>query len=227
MQKSVFIVPTRGRPQNAKRLLKAWKDTKAVADLYFVCDIDDWSLRDYQAIDDINIITNHITAAGMAQPLNMAAMLLLDDTKYDRYSYFGFLGDDHLPRTDFWDYLLTLQIPGNRQGIAYGNDLLQGANLPTACLMTRGIVENLKGMCQPKAKHLYLDNFWKKLGQDINGLFYSENIVIEHMHPLASKGAMDDHYARVNSEQYYSHDRLIYEDFINSLFYKDLVVALS
>jgi len=47
------------------------------------------------------------------------------------------------------------------------------------------------------------------------------------MHPLARKGAMDDHYARVNSEQYYSHDRLVYEDFINSQFYKDLVAVLS
>jgi len=227
MTKSVIIVPTRGRPQNAKRLLKAWKDTKAVADLYFVCDIDDWSMRDYQALDDINIITNHITAAGMAQPLNMAAMMLLDDTKYDRYSYFGFMGDDHVPRTEYWDYKLALQLPPNKNGIAYGNDLLQGGNLPTACLMTRGIVENLKGMVQPGAKHLYLDNFWKQLGQDINSLHYVENIVIEHMHPLAAKGQMDDHYARVNSEQYYTHDRAVYEAFINRQVYRDLVVAVS
>ena len=227
MRKTVYVVPTRGRPENASRLLKAWKDTKAVADLYFVCDIDDWSLRDYQAIPDINIITNHITASGMAQPLNMACMTLLDDTRYERYAYFGFMGDDHVPRTDYWDYLLALLIPMQKQGIAYGNDLLQGGNLPTACLMTRGIVEELRGMVQPKAKHLYLDNLWKKLGTDINGLYYAENIVIEHMHPLAGKSKMDDHYARVNSSQYYEHDRKVYEDFINSQTYVDLVAKLS
>lgn len=223
----VYVVPTRGRPKNAKRLLKAWKDTRAVADLFFVVDVDDWEHRAYEALDGINIITNHITGGGMAQPLNMAAMMLLDDNKYDRYSYFGFMGDDHLPRTDFWDYRLTLMIPGDKKnGIAYGNDLLQGANLPTSCLMTRDIVWKLKGMVQPKAKHLYLDNFWKKLGQDIDGLYYAENIVIEHMHPLAGKGAMDDHYARVNSEQYYNHDRVVYDEFIGSQQYADLVASL-
>ncbi len=225
--KAVYVVPTRGRPENADRLLKAWKDSKAVADLYFVCDIDDSSLRDYQALTDINIITNYVTGSGMAQPLNMACMVLLDNNRHDYYNYFGFMGDDHVPRTDYWDYLLTLQIPAQKQGIAYGNDLLQGGNLPTAVLMTRGIVEALRGMVQPKAKHLYLDNMWKKLGTDINGLYYAENVVIEHMHPLAGKSKMDDNYARVNSEQFYEHDRQVFEDFINSQFYADLVAKLS
>ena len=133
----------------------------------------------------------------------------------------------HVPRTDYWDYLLTLQIPAQKQGIAYGNDLLQGGNLPTAVLMTRGIVEALRGMVQPKAKHLYLDNMWKKLGTDINALYYAENVVIEHMHPLAGKSKMDDNYARVNSEQFYEHDRQVFEDFINSQSYADLVAKLS
>lgn len=227
MLKSVFIVPTRGRPQNAERLLKAWDETGAVADLYFVCDIDDWALRDYEKIPNINIITNHVTATGSAAPLNMAAMMLLNDSQYDHYDFFGFMGDDHLPKTQFWDYRLRLLFPMDKNGIAYGNDLLQGQNLPTAALLSRGIVQTLKGMTQPGTKHLYFDNFWKQLGTDIQGLYYDHSIIIEHMHPLARKAAMDDHYARVNSREYYDHDREVYEAYINSQDYKDLVAKLS
>jgi hypothetical protein len=172
MLKSVFVVPTRGRPQNAARLLKAWEDTKAVADLYFVCDSDDWSLRDYEKIDGINILINYHTATGCVAPLNMGVMTLLDDSKYDRYDFFGFMGDDHLPRTPYWDYLLRLLLPLGRNGIAYGNDLLQGANVPTTCLMTRGICEKIKGMAPGTLKHLYVDNFWKVLGTDLGNLHY-------------------------------------------------------
>jgi len=226
MLKSVFVVPTRGRPQNAARLLKAWEDTKAVADLYFVCDTDDWALRDYEKIDGINILVNYHTATGCVAALNMGVMTLLDDSKYDRYDYFGFLGDDNVPRTPYWDYLLRLLLPLGRNGIAYGNDLLQGANLPTACLMTRGICEKVKGMAPGTLKHLYIDNFWKVLGTDLGNLQYSHDIVIEHMHPLARKAPMDDHYARVNFREYNEHDQAAFQAYIDGQDYKDLVASL-
>jgi hypothetical protein len=226
MLKSVFVVPTRGRPQNAARLLEAWEDTKAVADLYFVCDSDDWALRDYQKIDRINILLNYHTATGCVAALNMGVMTLLDDSKYDRYDYFGFLGDDNVPRTPYWDYLLRLLLPLGRNGIAYGNDLLQGANVPTTCLMTRGICEKIKGMAPGTLKHLYVDNFWKVLGTDLGNLHYSHDIIIEHLHPLARKAPMDDHYARVNSREYYAHDEAAFQAYIDGQDYKDLVASL-
>lgn len=226
MRKTAYVVPTRGRPKSAERLLKAWEDTKAVADLYFVCDIDDWSLRDYEKIDGINILTNHTTINGCVEPLNFGVMTLLDDSTYDHYDYFGFLGDDNLPRTMYWDYLLRLLLPSDRNGIAFGNDLFHGGNLPTACLMTRGICEALKGMAPRTLKHLYVDNFWKILGTDIKALFYGHEIIIEHLHPLLHKAPMDDHYARVNSEEYYKHDEKALAAYIDSQDYKDLIAKL-
>ena len=226
MLKSVFVVPTRGRPQNAVRLLKAWEDTKAVADLYFVCDSDDWALRDYEKIENINILVNYETATGSVAPMNFGVKTLLDDTKYDRYDYFGVLGDDNVPRTLYWDYLLRLLLPLGRNGIAYGNDLLQGANLPTTCLVTRGICEAMNGIAPATLKHLYCDNFWKILGTDLGNLHYSHDIVIEHMHPLARKAPMDDHYARVNSREYFEHDEKAFQAYINGQDYKDLIASL-
>jgi hypothetical protein len=47
------------------------------------------------------------------------------------------------------------------------------------------------------------------------------------MHPLARKANMDEDYARVNSQEMYEHDRQVYEEFINSKEYADLVAILK
>lgn len=230
MVKTAIITPSRGRPNNVIRLAKAFKDTQAVSDLWVVIDDDDWHSKDYERASeehDFGIIRIENQTGGMAYPLNVAAEMLFDDTKYDHYDYFGFLGDDHIPRTFFWDYMLRLAIPDGKSGISYGNDLLQGSNLPTACLMTRSIVDHLGGMVMPDAKHLYLDNFWRKLGEDIQGLYYRPDVIIEHLHPLARKAQIDENYERVNSPAFYEHDREVFEDFIRSEQYANLVAALK
>lgn len=225
-----YVVPSRGRPENVKRLAQAFKKTEARADLWVVIDDNDWERKAYEKNAeefDYGYLVIENTSTGMAQPLNKGVEILMDDSQYDHYQYFGFMGDDHLPRTSYWDYMLSLAIPYNKNGIAYGNDLLQGANLPTACLMNRQIVEHLGGMVPPHFKHLYLDNFWRKLGEDIGGLFYKPDIIIEHLHPVARKSEMDIHYARVNSQEMYDHDRAKYEEYIASQDYKDLVALLQ
>lgn len=230
MQKTAILTPSRNRVENVKRLAKAFEDTQARADLWIIIDESEWHRKAYEEAAqeyDFGLLAVDNNSSGMAKPLNMAAEILMDDETYDRYEYFGFMGDDHVPRTPFWDYSLTLALPYNRAGIVYGNDLLQGGNLPTACIMTRSIVDALGGMVQPKAKHLYLDNFWKQLGTDLGSLHYRAEIIIEHMHPVARKANMDEDYARVNSQDMYEHDRQVYEEFINSKEYADLVAILK
>jgi hypothetical protein len=48
--------------------------------------------------------------------------------------YLASLGDDHRPRTKGWDRRLidAIESLGGAPGIAYGDDKLQGAALPTA-----------------------------------------------------------------------------------------------
>jgi len=228
--KTAILVPSRGRPENVKRLADSFHKTEARCDLWVVIDDDDWDRKHYENNAEeyeygYLVIDNQ--SIGMAQPLNKGVEILMDDERYDHYDYFGFLGDDHLPRTTYWDYILTLAIPYNTNGIAYGNDLLQGANLPTACIMNREIVEHLGGMVPPHFKHLYLDNFWKRLGTDIGGLHYRPDVIIEHMHPVARKSEMDVNYARVNAQEVYDHDRELFDQYINSQAYADLVAVLK
>ena len=106
--------------------------------------------------------------------------------------------------------------------MAYGNDLLQGQRLPTMIAMTSDIVKALGGMVPPKMKHLYLDNFWKKLGEDLEALTYIDAVVVEHMHPVAGKAEWDEGYKEVNAQEIYSFDALAYQNYIQSEAYEAL-----
>jgi hypothetical protein len=136
------------------------------------------------------------------------------------------MGDDHIPRTFHWDREFEKALRG-QTGIVYGNDLLQGENLPTAFVMTRDIVDALEGMTFPKCKHLYFDNFVKQLGIDLGVLKYLPDVIIEHLHPVAGKAEMDEGYARVNQPKWYEEDLLTLQKYLRSQKYADLVNKLK
>jgi hypothetical protein len=134
----------------------------------------------------------------------------------------GFMGDDHRPRSVGWDkaYLDALRELGT--GIVYGNDLLQGENLPTQCAMTSDIIQALGYMAPPSLRHLYIDNFWKILGNGADCLRYLPDVIVEHVHPMAGKAEWDANYARVNSAQMYEHDKTAFEEWLRTSMVSDV-----
>ena len=72
----------------------------------------------------------------LTKPTNEAVALI-----WDADSIIGHVGDDHIFRTPGWDGIIeaTLVEPG----VAYGDDLLQGATLPTAVFMSSIIPKTL------------------------------------------------------------------------------------
>jgi hypothetical protein len=216
------VVPSRGRPENADRLAKAFIDTNAEADLYIVVDNDDPKWNEYAKNESLTVLPADNKTGGCAASLNTGAILLLDIIKFPLYDYFVFMGDDHLPRTKNWDKAF-IQTLGLQSGIAYGDDLLQGENLPTAFAMTRDLVNELRGMTFPGCIHLYFDNFVKQLGIDLKCLRYLPDVIIEHLHPVAGKAEMDQGYARVNQPKWYEEDLLTLQKYIRSQEYADLV----
>jgi glycosyltransferase involved in cell wall biosynthesis len=220
--KMCVVVPSRGRPENADRLAKAFKDTNTEADLYFVIDNDDPKWDEYVKNKNIQCLPADNKTGGCANSLNTGAVYLLDFSNYPLYDYFVFMGDDHLPRTQNWDQAF-IQALGINTGIVYGDDLLQGANLPTAFGMSRDLVVELQGMTFPGCVHLFFDNFVKQLGLDLNYLKYLPDVIIEHLHPVAGKAEMDEGYARVNQPKWYEKDLLALQQYLASANYAELV----
>jgi len=220
MKDLVIFVPSRGRPQNIEDLLFSLQETKTASELIVIVDDDDETLDQYIELG-CKIMMIAKQGKGMARPLNFAANIFKDD-----YRYFAFIGDDHRPRTEYWDQKLINALDEVGTGIAYGDDLLQGENLPTAVAMSGDIVRALGGMVPPGFIHLYLDNFWMQLGKDLKSFIYLPDVIIEHLHPVAGKAQWDENYRSVNAEEVYSADAKAFDEYIKSQAYQDLLKAL-
>lgn len=186
MNEMVVLVPTRGRPRGAQRLVDAWRDTEASCDLIFRVDDDDPALDDYLKIDAEFVVGENLP---FGPKLNQQAALSAAD-----YRITGFMGDDHVPRTKHWDAIIAESLQS--VGVTYGNDLLQGAAIPTAVFMTSNIPLALGYFCAPGITHMFIDNAWKDWGERSGCLTYLSDVVIEHLHHVNGKAEMDDLYQK-------------------------------
>lgn len=211
----LVLVPSRGRPENIRRLLKGIDETQTHATFRVLVDLDDPKLDEYQRVMQGNYKASLYVGerAPISALLNFHAKI---DAEY--YRAIGFMGDDHLPKTKYWDALIagTLGKPEDLPRIAYANDLLQGRNLPTQVFIDSRIIKALGRMVPETMDHLYLDNYWKALGEQLGTLHYLDNVVIEHLHPVAGKADMDEGYSRVNSDSMYDRDYRAWQLFINT-----------
>jgi hypothetical protein len=201
----VMICPTKGRPAAVARLAEQFMETRRAASmLVFVVDEDDPQLPGYQAARDefwssaLEMLSLPSAGrTGCVTPLNAAWRELAVDGA-DAFAY-GFLGDDHWPVTDGWDVSLVEALRGLGTGLAYGDDLHHGERLPTAVAMTADIPRALGYLAPPAFRHLYVDNYWLRLGREADAIRYLSDVVIEHRHPIAGKAPMDHRYEVVNA----------------------------
>lgn len=206
------IVPTRGRPTNLADLLVSFEktcdsDTRLVA----CVDNDDPELPRYQAL--ANSLQDDPSFRMETGPrLRLGPTLNLAGPKWAaRSDAVAFMGDDHRPRTVGWDTRYMEELSRLGTGIVYGNDLIQGAALPTQVAMTSDIVRATGHMVPPGIVHLWLDNAWLALGQALGAITYLPDVVVEHLHPIAGKAPMDAGYAECNTDARSDADRAVFE----------------
>jgi hypothetical protein len=210
----LVIIPTRGRPQAIPEIMQAWDDTGATADVLFCVDKDDPELAAYKQqakdyADDERVRFVYWARKRLCGTLNQAAV-----KNAPNYRLLAFLGDDHRPRPAAmpWDARIRECLSGG-PGIVYGNDLLQGEKMATAVAMTSDIVDTLGYFSPPCLVHLCMDLVWIDWGRGMGRITYLDDMVIEHLHPAASKAEMDAGYAEVNSPEQVSSDSAAYIDY--------------
>jgi predicted O-methyltransferase YrrM len=221
MPELAIIVPTRGRPENIRKVISAWDFTNAwdVADLVLAVDADDSEISRYHELarehehpdtgEDLFRVIEYTTWLPMVHKLNATATRLAEE---GRYFALGFAGDDHLPQTIGWAarYLTVLHEMGS--GMVYGDDGYQGIKLSTEWAMTADVVRALGRMVPAPVEHMYCDNSMMDLFNGAHALRHLPEVRIEHFNPYAGgKGQMDAQYKRVNGRDQYRRDRLAYE----------------
>lgn len=214
MNKLRIIVPSRERPENAIRLIQQMAGTipkEADISVVFAVDHDDPTIEFYPP--------NHlqvVEGGTMVKALNEVALTSMND-----YEYLGFLGDDTLPQGNWYNEIIYA-LEGAKNSIVYGNDGYYGEQLPTGAFLDAQIVRRLGWMAPPAQKHLYVDNFWKSLGEALGTLVYVESALIEHIHPFSGKALQDDVYAAAYTAERWNHDQIAYETYIDTNFIHDV-----
>lgn len=214
MPDSLWLCPSRGRPENVAELRRAWRlVTGGEAELLVAVDDDDPELPAYMAGGPVRVVHG---VRWYGPILNTLA------PEYaSRYAAIGSLSDDHRPRTDGWSRKLLAALDG-RMGVAYGDDLFQGKRVPTAALISAPVISALGYMTPPGVLHLETDTFWAQLGRDLGNLAWCPDVIIEHQHPSAGKAPWDEGYARVNSPERYADDEAAYGRFLTGCWPGDL-----
>lgn len=199
-----MLIPSRNRPEAATEALQsvlthAYLET----DAFILYDEDQEDLYGH-----IELARSTPKFGSMNACLNHWAVTFAQE-----YDFIGFMGDDHRVRTANFDALLVDSI-GDREGIAYGNDLLQGEALPTAVVLSSGIIKALGFMSPPKLKHLFMDNFWLTIGHHLENANYVPEVIIEHLHFVNGKAEQDAGYLAVNNPAIHNHDQEVFRAYV-------------
>lgn len=210
-----ILVPSRGRPQQLLELADAVAATaRGTCVITAGVDDDDPAMQEYVAgasVDTYRVLVG--PRRSLSGWTNLLAELALAANVEPVPRYFASLGDDHRPRTAGFDQKLIEEIealPGG-VGFAYGNDLLQGANMPTAWIASAQIVRALGWMMLPPCEHMYVDNAILELGRATGRIAYRPDVIIEHLHPIAHKADWDDSYRQSNAPDRYAADKAAFD----------------
>jgi hypothetical protein len=220
MRDLLVLIPTRGRPDNIRKVISAWDFTNAwdVAELWLIVDQDDPEIQGYRDLEDAAArpmwLAEMPTWRPMVHKLNEAAAKVVNER---RYFALAFAGDDHLPQTIGWAQRYLAALHELQTGMVYGDDGYQGANLSTEWAVTADVVRALGRMVPADVEHLYCDNAMMDLFRGAGALRHLPEVRIEHFNPYAhGKAAMDDQYKRVNGSAQFKKDRAGYENWQRS-----------
>lgn len=98
----------------------------------------------------------------------------------ENYDFIHITNDDVIYQTKGWDTSFVKRAKEYGPGIYYGNDMLQGKNLPTFPFISTSIIKTVGWLQLPTLNRYCGDVVWKFIGESCNCIYYLEYITIEH-----------------------------------------------
>lgn len=214
MRDLLVVVPSRGRPESARRLRDAMADTcTADTRLLIGLDSDDPAGGAYPAGPD------YVIRSGLRQVV--AWMNELAVPLAAGYRAVGTIGDDNVPVTPGWDSRILEAL--ERAPLAFGNDEYPHRPPGALCchIFARSeIITALGYLGPPVLKHMYVDDVWMAWGR-ASGISYLHDVIIRHEHWTAG-APFDGTYAA--SHALMDTDRQAYVAYCRDRLEKDIAV---
>jgi len=191
-----LLLPTRGRPELARRFLQSIVEkTENLPDVEVILYIDEDDLASHGVIDDRFSVTRIISSQVSLGAANTACL------RESAGRVVILVNDDVLIRTDSWDRILLDFDRNIRDGLylAYANDLFKRERLATFPILSRKCCELL---VEPFPEHyrgalidVHLFDIFKRLQRSgYDRIFYLEDIIFEHLHYRTGKAQYDGTY---------------------------------
>jgi hypothetical protein len=211
-----LICPTRGRPQNAARLIDRWGHAGVCSDLIFCLDDDDPQLPAYQEVMRESRFHRGMVLWVTGPRRSLCGWTDLVAAEYAHlYEALMSIGDDHVPETEGFD--LKLLDACGEGGFAYGDDGIthppgpewpERHNLPTAWMVTTNIVRALGWMCLPGLKHMFCDAVVRDLAEAAGCRHFLPDVKVTHHHHITGRTARDQTY--IDGEASWAADEAAY-----------------
>lgn len=210
MRRLLWAVPTRGRPERLGVLLSRGLELAAAeTDFAIGIDHDDPAGPAYLQVAEALAAGPRVKWLFRERDTLTGWTNKLVGTFEGQYEYYGSIGDDHEPETQGYDADLAGALDRIGGGIAYPNDMHQGAWLPTCAVVSAAIVEALGWLCYPGCRHYFVDDVWKHLGGLAGCLAYLDGVHVRHRHAVFGEAANDRTYAE--SMPYWAADQAAFE----------------
>ena len=213
-----WVLPTISRPQNLGRLIDSYNEVEENAPVLVMLWADDPFFDQYLSLQlpkrwELVVEKDRFTATD--------AMRFLVKTNPNASAY-GFLGDDLIFHTPWWE---TLSEYADDSCISYPDDGIHGPQLPTHFVCGRKLVETVGWWALPGLVHSGVDVAWHLIGLNIPGLIhYCDDVKFEHLHPIVNKGQDDQIYKFARS--HLEADNKVFQEWHNGTGLRDAVMKV-
>lgn len=217
MKKLLVMVPSRGRPKRLEEFTITYGRTKSEGtDLVVYLNEDDPKRYEYGCYEN--------TFWGKRLYLAEAYNYLFQ--KYPDYDYYSLLNDDHYCITPGWDRKLIEMIEEKGGwGLSCCEDRLTDWNKfqhPSGMIISGNIPRALGYMIWPKIQHIGIDCYFMHLLKEMNLLYHTTDVVIEHRHWINGKALLDENYKWVYNKETYRYGMTMVQEYICTQLNKDI-----
>jgi hypothetical protein len=191
-----------------KRFIEDYLVTKATVPVVIRLDDDDPTLKESLALDWPDSFEILVDKRKWHIPKHQEMFEI-----FPNEDCYGLIGDDNAPRTIGWDEK-TAEACGS-WNIVYTTDLDSNGNkFPdrSFCMVGGGLLRTWGRVAPEGMNHLYIDNVWAKISEELDNRVYLKDVVIEHLHPWKGKVKRDATYNRTadNGVKYSKDDRKVF-----------------
>lgn len=206
-----ILCPTRGRPNNMRRLFESVYSTADSKDIEIIFYID---ADDGPSID----MALELGTSSIVGPRIVLSEMWNRCYEMSRGGILMHCGDDIIFRSDSWDTLVLKAFDevSDKILLVYGRDGLQDEGLGTHTFMHRKWAETVGYFVPPYFSSDYNDTWLNDVAIAIGRRKYIPEIYTEHMHPAAGKSEWD----KTHQERIARHQADKVEELYNSLIHE-------